>query len=67
MWYSLNSLYQGVHMIYYYKTSSGFIYKKENCEKGVWLNCIVPSENDISSCYMLPNTPAPLLHHRCEE
>ena len=35
-------------MIYYYKTSSGFIYKKENCEKGVWLNCIVPSENDIS-------------------
>lgn len=35
-------------MIYYYKTSSGFIYKKDSCEKGTWVNCMSPSEEEVS-------------------
>lgn len=35
-------------MIYYYKTSSGFIYKKDSCEKGTWVNCMSPNDEEVS-------------------
>ncbi len=35
-------------MIHYYKTLSGFIYKKDNCDKGTWVNCMSPDDSEIS-------------------
>ncbi len=35
-------------MIYYYKTLSGFIYKKDSCENGTWVNCMSPTAEEVA-------------------